>query len=174
MIERTPWFQRSFDAGPPASMLPNLVERLRGTPLRLSDRLLGLAPDMLTRRHDGSWSIQENVGHLWDLEELWASRLDDFLSGKEALTPADLENQKTHIANHNDRDLYGLVAGFRLARAELIAGLEQLTATDLERTALHPRLQQPMTIPGMCHFIAEHDDHHVARVSELIRQFRAG
>ncbi|MHC4900011.1 MAG: DinB family protein [Planctomycetota bacterium] len=145
MIERTPWFQRSFDAGPPASMLPNLVERLRGTPLRLSDRLLGLAPDMLTRRHDGSWSIQENVGHLWDLEELWASRLDDFLSSKETLTPADLENQKTHIANHNDRDLYGLVAGFRLARAELIAGLEQLTGRSLACATSSPSTMTTMS-----------------------------
>ena len=82
MTERTPWFERSFDAGPPPSMLPNLIERLRGTPVRISDRLAELPPEVLTRQDNNTWSIQENVGHLWDLEELWAKRLADFLSDR--------------------------------------------------------------------------------------------
>ena len=171
MTERTPWFERSFDAGPPPSMLPNLMERLRGTPVRISDRLVELPPEALTRQDNNTWSIQENVGHLWDLEELWAKRLADFLSDRETLTPADLQHHKTHNANHNAQDLSALVAGFHAARSELVAGLERLTAADLERTALHPRLQQPMTIPGMCYFIAEHDDHHIAQITQLIRRF---
>jgi len=171
MIEPTPWFQRTFDTCPPKNLLPGLLERLRGTPVRISDRLVGVAPDVLTRRDNTSWSIQENVGHLWDLEELWANRLEDFLCGNETLTSADIENYKTHGANHNNQELFALVAGFRHARSQLVQNLEQLTAIDLERTALHPRLQQSMTIPGMCVFIAEHDDHHAARISELLRRF---
>jgi uncharacterized damage-inducible protein DinB len=152
-------------------MLPNLVERLRGTPVRVSERLVALPANVLTRQDSGAWSIQENIGHLWDLEQLWSNRLTDFLSGQETLTPADLENRKTHTANHNDRDLSALVAGFRIARSELVHNLERLTAADLRCTALHPRLQQPMTITGMCEFVAEHDDHHVAQITQLMRRF---
>jgi len=169
MIQRTPWFQRTFETRPAKSLMPMLLERLRGTPVRIAERLLGVSPQVLTQRHDGSWSIQENVGHMWDLEELWAHRLQDFLTGERTLTPADLQNQKTHAAGHNRRELFALVAGFRQARTELVQRLEQLTATDMARSALHPRLEQPMTIPGMCLFIAEHDDHHLARISELLR-----
>jgi uncharacterized damage-inducible protein DinB len=170
-FERTPWFQRSFETSPAASLQAGLLERLRGTPARISDRLADVRSHILTRQHEGSWSIQENVGHLWDLEELWAARLEDFLSNKETLTPADLENRKTHGAHHNQQDLSILLVGFHDARKELVHNLEELTPRDLERTALHPRLQQPMTIPGMCLFIAEHDDHHLARISELLRLF---
>ena len=28
-----------------------------------------------------------------------------------------------------------------------------------------------MTIPDMCLFVAEHDDHHLARITELMGQF---
>lgn len=173
MVERTPWFQRAFDTSLPHTLLPVLVERLRGTPLRVSDRVVGISPDVLTRRHEGSWSIQENVGHLGDLEQLWAKRLEDFLSGARTLTPADLENTKTHQANHNQQELFQLVAGFRRARQDLVQNLEHLGATDLKRSSLHPRLKQPMTIPGMCLFVAEHDDHHLARITELLRLFGA-
>jgi len=169
MIERTPWFERNFETSPQKSLMPGLVERLRGTPVRISDRLVGTAPDVLTRRHNDTWSIQENVGHLWDLEELWANRLEDFLSGNATLTAADLENTKTHSADHNQQPLFALVTGFRQARQRLVENLEHLSADDLRRTALHPRLKQPMTIPGMCLFIAEHDDHHAARITELLR-----
>ena len=149
MIPRTPWFQRSFDGGIPPDILPNLLERLRGTPARISERLTDLPPATLTRRENQSWSIQENVGHLRDLEELWAKRLADFLAGREELTPADLENTKTTTAGHNDKDLSTIVVGFRTAREAFVASLEKLTTEDLERTSLHPRLKQPMTILGM-------------------------
>jgi len=40
----------------------------------------------------------------------------------------------------------------------------------MERTALHPRLQQPMRVLDMAFFTAEHDDHHLARMTELSRR----
>ena len=140
-------------------------------PARISERLAGLTPATLTGRENESWSIQENVGHLWDLEELRTKRLEDFLAGRDQLTPAGLQNTKTTEARHNDKDLSAIVAGFRAAREVFVASLEKLTPEDLGRTSLHPRLQQPMTILGLCHFIAEHDDHHLARITELIRWF---
>jgi hypothetical protein len=38
---------------------------------------------------------------------------------------------------------------------------------EFERSALHPRLKQPMRAIDLCLFVAEHDDHHLARVAEL-------
>lgn len=63
-MRRMPWIERHFSLDLPVSVLPSVIERLRGTPGRIDERLRGLARECLTRRIDGSWSIQENVGHL--------------------------------------------------------------------------------------------------------------
>ena len=75
MVDRLPWFERAFPTGLPAHLLPVIVERLRGTPARLADRLADEPHEVLTGRGEGSWSIQENVGHLLDLEPLWRQRV---------------------------------------------------------------------------------------------------
>jgi uncharacterized damage-inducible protein DinB len=40
----------------------------------------------------------------------------------------------------------------------------------LARTAFHPRLRQLMTVADLLFFVAEHDDHHLASITQLIRQ----
>ena len=163
------WFDRRFALGIAADALPEILERLRGTPARLEERTRDLSRERLIRRDGNTWSIQENVGHLLDLEPLWAGRLDDFLQGDTILRPTDLTNSRTTNANHNGQPLASLLAGFRTARMEFVMRLEQLPRAELERTALHPRLQEPMTVTDHCFFVAEHDDHHLARITELLR-----
>src|SRR5215468_3974724 len=124
MVNRLPWFERGFPTGLPAHLLPVLVERLRGTPARLADRLAGVPNEALTRRGGGSWSIQENVGHLLDLEPLWRQRVADLAQRRGELAPADLTNRQTHEANHNAAPLQGLLTAFRTARAALVRELE--------------------------------------------------
>lgn len=167
MVERRRWFERRFPTGQSAAALPDLLERLRGTPWRLEERTGTLVLADLTRRVDGAWSIQENAGHLLDLEVLWQGRLDDFLAGADTLRPADLQNRATEEADHNARSLEGLLEGFRAARAVTVSILESMTAEDRRRVARHPRLDQPMTVADLAHFVAEHDDHHLARITEI-------
>ena len=149
--------------------LPEIVERLRGTPARLEERTRAISRERLVRREGETWSIQENVGHLLDLEPLWAGRLDDFLSGAPELRATDLTNARTTNANHNAQRLDSLLMSFRTARQAFVTRLEQLSPAQLASTALHPRLQQPMTVTDHAFFVAEHDDHHLARITELLR-----
>jgi uncharacterized damage-inducible protein DinB len=116
---------------------------------------------------DGGWSIQEQVGHLLDLESLWEKRLDDFDAGTPILHPADLENRQTHEANHNARDIAALLSAFRTTRERIVGRLERMRAPELSRVALHPRLQQPMSVVDLAFFVAEHDDHHLATIARL-------
>ncbi len=147
---------------------PGIVERLRGTPARLEERVRRLSPRLLTRRPGERWSIQENVGHLGDLEPLWAGRLDDLLAGRGQLRPADLQNRRTHDAAHNDRDLEDLLGAFRAARMATVGRLDVLDSQGLRASARHPRLEQPMTAVDLFLFVAEHDDHHLAGITELV------
>lgn len=172
-MKQLAWIERRFDFSAPVALFPQLLERLRGTPARLEERVRELTPEMLHWREGTAWSIQENVGHLLDVERLWQGRLDDYDAGLSVLRAADMENRRTHAANHNDRDLAELLNGFRTARRKLVDRLERLDAAEVERSAIHPRLGQPMRVMDMALFAAEHDDHHLARVTELIRTFGA-
>jgi len=82
MVPRQPWFQRRFTFDLPVAAAPGLIERLRGTPARLVDRLSGLFAARLTTRIGDRWSIQENAGHLGDLEPLWMTRVHDLAVGR--------------------------------------------------------------------------------------------
>lgn len=169
MSELSVWFERKFRFDFPVELYPNLRVRLRGAPARLEELTRGLSRERLVAKPEGKWSIQENAGHLLDLEPLWQTRLNNFLAGVEALAPADLANRATHEARHNERPLEGILAAFRRARLDFVDRLEKLRAEDFARTALHPRLKQPMRLVDALYFLAEHDDHHLARIWELRR-----
>ena len=138
MIAVGRWFERKFRFDFPIQLYPNVVERLRGTPVRLEEKAASLSPTLLTRRDGSSWSIQENIGHLLDLEALHAIRLQEFLKGAQALTAADLKNQKTHATNHNAGNIKAILKGFRTERSRLVSFLEDLDETVVSHTALHP------------------------------------
>lgn len=167
MTTQQRWFDRTFELGLGADAAPELLERLRRTPERLAEAVRGLPPEILTRKPDGKWSIQENAGHLFDLESLWEQRLDDYDSGAAVLHPADLENRRTHEAAHNNRPISAILADFSGARGRIMDRLTRMSAAEQSRTALHPRLQQPMSVVDLCFFVAEHDDHHLRTIDEL-------
>lgn len=163
------WFDRKFELGLGPDTAGELLDRLRRTPERLADAVRGLSPENLTRKLEGKWSIQENAGHLLDLEPLWDQRLDNYDAGASELHPADLENRKTHQAAHNDRPISDILAEFRGVRSRIVDRLARMTPAELGRTALHPRLQKPMSVVDLCFFVAEHDDHHLRTIDELKR-----
>ncbi len=162
------WFERRFEFTFPVDQYPSLSVRLRGTPARLDEMLRSVSRDVLLRKRDEQWSAQEHAGHLLDLEALWLARVEDFLVGRDTLTVADLTNRKTHEANHNARSLSEILAAFRAARLRLVDRLGTLPVADFGRSALHPRLKQPMRMVDHLSFAADHDDHHLATIWELI------
>ena len=161
------WFDRTFETGLPASEVPRLLDRLRAAPDRLASLLDGMPRAIRIYKPDGRWSAQEQAGHLLDLEDLWASRLDDFEQGRQVLHPADLQNRRTHDARHNDRDARDLIAAFRTARTEIVDRLAGWSPAELSRVSRHPRLEQSMSVVDLCFFVAEHDDHHLATAAEI-------
>jgi uncharacterized damage-inducible protein DinB len=158
------WFERKFEFNFSAELFPTLCVRLLGTPPRLEEMLRSRPRDLLIARREEKWSIQEQVGHLLDLESLWSARLADFLEGKPQLSVADLQNRKTHEANHNARPLNDILEEFRTARTAFADRLDALDHTGIAHTLSHPRLQQPMRLVDHLYFVAEHDDHHLAKI----------
>lgn len=172
MSELLKWGDRKFQFTFPVEVYPEMIERLRGTPARLEDRLRSVNTQLLTRRDGERWSMQENAGHLLDLEVLVSTRLDEYLAGAASLHAADMSNRKTYEADHNRLTLESILTSFREGRMALVQRLEELPSDTFARVAHHPRLNMPMRLVDMLFFQAEHDDYHLARISELIKAFR--
>jgi uncharacterized damage-inducible protein DinB len=168
-MPRLRWFDRKFDRTFPVDLHPEILERLRGTPGRLAERTASLSREVLTRRSAPGWSIQENVGHIADLDSgIFFSRLAAYRNGDAMLPAADLTNAATDGAHHNDRSIAELLERARLARERFIAEIESFDEEMFARTSTHPRLGTPMRLVDTMFFMAEHDDHHLATITELL------
>jgi len=169
MITQTPWFERSFNFNFPVGLFPIIFSRLEGSIFRLHSILLNADEEFCSHNANG-WSVKQHIGHLYDLEELWWKRLQDFLQNKEMLTTADLTNAKTEEAGHNEKTLEQLLQQFTIERQKILETIYGFDKELLERTSIHPRLQQPMRLIDALYFVAEHDDHHIAAISNLLRK----
>jgi uncharacterized damage-inducible protein DinB len=171
-MERTHWMDRKFQLDLPPGWLENVLVRLEGTPIRLMHYCLGLDGDHASTRVDGKWSINEHVGHLVDLERLHHARISDFVGRKPELQAADMQNRATEEARHNLQSLESLLQAFATTRKEFVSAFRELDGDTHEFISLHPRLQIPMKPVDMAFFVAEHDDHHLVSVTDLVRHWK--
>lgn len=172
MADKTKWIERKFEYHPPQGEYLCILARLRGTPARVEEIAGSIPGETLTTRLAESWSIQEQIGHLEDVEELLDARIDDFIAGRDTLRPADMSNQRTRDRNHNRKDISLLLASFRSTRMGIVNRLEELDDEVIARVSLHPRLNKPMRVIDMMFFFAEHDDHHIATMLDLAAKLR--
>jgi len=167
------WFERKFEFSFPVELYPNLLARMRGTAARLEETLRHHSHDALTRKPETKWSAQEHAGHLLDLEPLWLARVEDYVVEKAELTATDLQNRRTDDAHHNERPLEQILGDFRATRTKLLWRVEDLDPRLFARPIPHPRLKTPMRLVDHLYFVAEHDDHHLARIWELLNAPRS-
>lgn len=169
MIQQTPWIERSFNFDFPSGLFPVIFSRLEGSIFRMHS-ILANADDEACSTSSSGWSVKEHLGHLFDLEDLWWKRLQDFMKHKAVLSAADMTNAKTKEARHNEKSLEQLLQQFTLERQKMLEAIYGFDEELLDRTSVHPRLNQPMRLIDSLFFVAEHDDHHVSIMSTLLRK----
>jgi hypothetical protein len=170
MNGRIPWMQRTFRFDFPWELYPEQIERVRGTPARAAALVAGVPQTVLAQRVGDRWSIQENIGHLADLdEELFLHRIGEYEQGVATLRAADMTNARTNGAGHNDRTIADVLERFVVARRRTVQKLESLPHELFRRAALHPRLKTQMRLVDLVFFNAEHDDYHMAHISAIKR-----
>lgn len=171
-MPKTKWIERSFSFDFPVERYPEMIERVRGACARLDEYLKAAPAEILTRRDEDRWSIQENAGHLFDLDELTLQRIDQYVAGLTTLHAADITNKATSAANYNSFPAAQISQSFRQRRIEVVNKLESLDAGMFTRSAIHPRLNIPMRLVDFVFFEAEHDDYHFTRMNELLKLFK--
>jgi len=162
------WVDRKFLFDLSQEHYDSVLKKLKDTPDIITRIVSSLPAELPKKRVDGRWSIQENIGHLIDLEELHDGRIDDFLEGKEVLRAADMSNKKTEEANHNSKKMNDLLEQLKVMREHFVNRLKHLDPETLSRSSVHPRLNQPMRPIDMAQFVLEHDEHHIRTIKELI------
>ncbi|HTL07472.1 MAG TPA: DinB family protein [Chitinophagaceae bacterium] len=171
-MEQVKWFDRQFDFTQQQNIFPSIIERLEGTPLRLAHKLEHVPEAVLTARLGNTWTIKENAGHLSDLETLWQGRFEDICNGLPELRPTDLLNTATTTAQHNETPLPDLLQRFQTVRQQTLALIKDIDTATIFKYALHPRLKTPMRTMDHFLFVAEHDDHHLATISALLKALK--
>src|SRR5437763_8112292 len=153
MIAQTPWFDRKCNFDFPVGLFPVIFSRLEGSIFRIHSLLLN-ADDEFCSYHANGWSVKEQIGHLFDLEDLWWKRLMDFRQNKALLSTADLNNTRTKEAGHNEKTLDQLLQQFTVERQKILELIYDFDEEMLSRTSVHPRLQQPMRVIDSLYFVA--------------------
>lgn len=171
-MQRAKWTDRTFTFDFPEGWLADILERLRGTEIRIVYMINSIPEKDCEFKPEGKWSIKEHIGHLTDLEDLHEGRIDDFLERKEVLRAADMRNIKTKEAKHNSKSLEELLSDFFMKRKQFVERLELLDDATHSFRSMHPRLQTPMRPVDVAFFTAEHDDHHLADIREIVRHLK--
>jgi len=165
-MKRLEWFERKFTFGLPAGMLPFYIERLQGTISRIESKVRGVSDEALSQKLDNKWSVKQNIGHLAEVDEIAIKRIGEMIQGVSPMSPAVFEPR----GDYNQQTVEEVIDIFRKARQANVNRYSELTADELERSSLHPRLKVNMTPVDLAWFDAEHDDHHLVRISEIIFQ----
>lgn len=167
-MERQEWTAHVFTTDIDPGWANNIMTRVQDTGIRLAHYCKGLEEAQLSAKTDNAWSIKEHIGHLIDLEKLHHDRVKQFAALQPELSAADMSNARTEAADHNARPLHELLDEFAMVRRNFITDFNNLSCKSLRHQAMHPRLKVPMRAVDLLFFVAEHDDHHLATIREII------
>ena len=147
-------------------MLPFYLERLDGTIFRIEAKVKGIPEEILSNRPDDKWSVKENIGHLAEVDGVAKKRIQEMVNGISPLSPAVFEPKAYHEWPIGD-----VLNFFRETRSQNIVRYGALSSSDLEKKSLHPRLKILMSPVDLAWFDAEHDNHHLVRINEILSMF---
>jgi hypothetical protein len=160
-----PWFERQFTFGISAGMLPFLLERLEGTIVRMEKKVNGYPEALLSEPFGKKWSIKQNIGHLAEVDQVSNKRIGEMIRGSELLSPAVFEPQ-----DYNQWPIARVLAFFRDVRVNNLVRYRHLSPAEQSLSSVHPRLKVRMTPVDLAYFDAEHDDHHLLKISDIITE----
>lgn len=164
-MKSIPWFERNLKFGYGPELLPFFLERLQGSPLRAEAKVRGIDDAILSTQLDGKWSIKQQIGHLAEVDGIANKRMDEIVQGIDVMSPAVFEPQ-----DYNPWPIEKVLSLFWVSRAENLEKYKSLVTADLSKSSLHPRLKMPMTPVDLAWFDAEHDDHHLVKINEILFQ----
>jgi hypothetical protein len=140
-------------------------------PKMLAAAVSGL-PDKVLRYKPApdKWCILEIVGHLADVEIIYAYRMRQMIADKKpVIAPVDQDDWARNLG-YLEAVPAELVAQYGLNRHHNLRVLRRLKPGDLSRSAHHPERQANVDLEDMVQRLAKHDANHLAQIERLKKE----
>ena len=147
------------------------LEAAEKSPKEIAAAVSGLSPDVLHYKPaPEKWSILEILGHLADIEIVYAYRLRQMLADeKPVIAPMDQDAWARNLG-YTDIAAPELVALYGLNRHHSLRLLRRLKPADLEKSAFHPELQKQVTVARLVEQMSGHGANHLAQIEKLKKE----
>ena len=141
------------------------------SPKQIAAAVLGLPEKTLRDKPSpDKWCILEILGHLVDIEIVYAHRFRQMLADKKpVIAPMDQDAWAQNLG-YMETPAPELVALYGLNRHHNVQLLRRLKPGDLEKTAYHPELKHDVTVAGYIEKMATHGANHLQQIERLKKQ----
>ena len=150
------------------SELKKHLEAAEKSPKQVAAAVSGL-PDRVLRHKPApdKWCILEILGHLADVEIVYAYRLRQMLAdSKPVIAPMDQNDWARHLG-YMETPPAELVALYGLNRHANLRLLQRLKPGDLEKSAFHPETKKDFTVAELVERMATHGTNHLGQIERL-------
>ena len=141
------------------------------SPKQIAAAVSGL-PDKVLRYKPSpeKWCILEILGHLVDIEIVYAYRMRQMLADeKPVIAPMDQDAWARNLG-YTKESAAELVAAYGLSRHRTVQLLRRMQPGDLEKSAFHPELKAAVTVAEMIERLAGHGPNHGAQIERLKKE----
>ena len=139
-------------------------KQIAATVSGLSEQTLGYKPG------PDKWCILEVLGHLADIEVVYAYRIRQMLADKKpVIAPMDGDDWARNLG-YIETPPAELVALYGLNRHSNLRLLRRLKPADLGKSAFHPELQREVTVAEMIEKMSGHGAGHLQQIERLKKE----
>jgi len=148
--------------------LKKYLDAAEESPKQIAAAVLGLPEKTLRYKPSpDKWCIWEILGHLADMEILYAYRIRQILADKySVITPIDQDAWAKNLG-YLESPISELVALYGLNRHANVRLLRRLKAEDLLKSARHPELEHRVTVGDYVGMMSKHGPNHLEQIERL-------
>ncbi len=153
------------------SELKKHLEAAEKSPKQVAAAVSGLPEKVLRYKPaPDKWCIQEILGHLADIEIVYAYRLRQMLADKKPnIAPMD-QNDWAQNLGCLETPPAELVALYGLNRHSNLRLLQRLKPADLSKSAYHPETKENFTVAQLIERMAVHGTSHLEQIERLKKE----
>jgi uncharacterized damage-inducible protein DinB len=147
------------------------LDAAENSPRQIAAAVSGLTEKTLRYKPaQDKWCILEILGHLADMEVLYAYRIRQMLGDKDpVIAPIDQDAWARNLG-YLESSSPELVALYGLNRHANVRLLRRLKAEDLKKSARHPELDHRVTVADYVQMMSKHGPNHVEQIERLKRE----
>ena len=140
------------------------------SPQQIATAVSGLPDEILRYKPaPGKWCILEVLGHLADIEIVYAHRFRQMLADKDPIIAPIDHDAWARSLDYLETPAPELVALYGLNRHHTVQLLRRLRPGDLDKGAYHPEFNRKVTVAELLEKLSAHGPNHLQQIEKLKR-----